>query len=140
MSAKLVKTELPTLQEEIDRKSFEALEWLTYAVSQGRMTPHQFSTGIDVLFMTVSGLLKKDFIDLISEAQALCPTEPLEMKRSFSDGSALTTVTWTVGAERVWMGRFGGKRAVREFDTAKEAQDWFASVGKALEAKGLKEI
>jgi hypothetical protein len=140
MPLSLVNPELPTLQEEIDRKAFETLEWLTYSVAQGRMTAHQFSTGIDVLFMTVSGLLKNDFIGLITAAQELCPKEPLHLKRSFSDGSAVMTVEWTVGSEQVWFGRFGGKRAVKGFDTARQAQEWFAAAGKPLEAKGFKEI
>ncbi|MFT4064349.1 hypothetical protein [Paraburkholderia sp.] len=140
MRASIVKTDVPTLQEELDRKAFETLEYLTWSVDQGRITAEQFSTGVDVLFMTVSGLLKKDFIDLVTEAQKLCPSEPATLKRSFTDGAALMTVTWVVGADTVSMGRFGGKCAVKEFDTAREAKNWFGAVGALLAAKGYKEI
>jgi hypothetical protein len=141
MSVAVVKTDIPTLQEELDRKAFETLEFLCYGVEQGRITPEQFSTGIDVLFMTVSGLLRNDFIGLVTEAQKLCPSEPLVLKRCFSDGTALMKVEWTVGSDRVSMGRpFGGKSAVKEFDTAREAKNWFAAIGGSLEAKGYKEI
>jgi hypothetical protein len=140
MPVAIVKTEIPTLQEELDRKAFETLEWLTYSVDQGRITPEQFSVGVDVLFMTVSGLLKKDFINLITEAQRLCPSEPPVLKRSFTDGTALMTARWVVGAEAVSVGRFGGKSAVKEFDTAREAKDWFGAIAVSLAAKGYKEI
>jgi hypothetical protein len=141
MPVAIVKTEIPTLQEEIDRKAFETLEWLTYSLDQGRLTPEQFSTGVDVLFMTVSGLLRNDFIGLVTEAQKLCPSEPLVLKRCFSDGAALMKVEWTVGSDKVSMGRpFGGKSAVKEFDTAREAKTWFEAIGGSLAAKGYKEI
>jgi hypothetical protein len=64
---------VPILQEEIDRKALETLEYLTMAVTHGKITPEQFSTGVDVLFMAVNGLVKdRDFIHMIGEAQALC--------------------------------------------------------------------
>jgi len=64
---------LPTLQEEVNRKAFETITWLTLAVTQKKITPEQFSTGIDSLFMAVSGLVTdKDFIIIITEAQRLC--------------------------------------------------------------------
>lgn len=64
---------VPILQDEIDRKAFESLSYLTMAVTHKKITPEQFSTGVDVLFMAVSGLVKdRDFIHMISEAQALC--------------------------------------------------------------------
>lgn len=70
-------SQLPTLQEEIDRKAIDTLTWLTLAVSQEKITPQQFSTGVDVLFMAVSGLVHdKDFIHLIGEAQSLCSAQP----------------------------------------------------------------
>jgi hypothetical protein len=140
MHAAIVKTDVPTLQDEIDRKSFETLEWLTHSVSQGRITADQFSVGVDVLFMTASGLLKKDFIDLITAAQELCPKEPLILKRYFSDGHALV-VEWTVGTDRVSMGRVStGAKAVKGFDTSREAKEWFQAIGGTLESKGYKEI
>jgi hypothetical protein len=140
-----VNTDLPTLQEEIDRKAFETLEWLTHSVAQGRITAHQFSTGVDVLFMAVSGLLRKDFIELVSEAQALCPTSAIELKRVFSRApgfrnASLLRVAWTAGEDRVLMGEAHGAPRVMNFDTAREAQDFFNGVGEKLTPKGYKEV
>lgn len=140
MASSPVSNELPTLQEEVDRKAFETLEWLTHAVSEGRMTAHQFSTGIDVLFMTVSGLLRKDFIELVSEAQALCPDTKLELKRVFWSPAGLLRVTWTVGEEKVLIGAPSAAPRYMNFDTAREARDFFNGVGERLAPKGYQEI
>jgi len=64
---------VPILQDEVNRKAYEALSYLTMAVTHKKITPEQFSTGVDVLFMAVSGLVTDpDFIHIIGEAQRLC--------------------------------------------------------------------
>lgn len=64
---------VPDLQSEVNRKAFDTLSWLTLAVSAKRISPDQFSTGVDALFMAVSGLVSdRDFIYMITEAQKLC--------------------------------------------------------------------
>jgi hypothetical protein len=64
---------VPVLQDEVNRKAYDALSYLTMAVTHKKITPEQFSTGVDVLFMAVSGLVSdRDFIHIIGEAQALC--------------------------------------------------------------------
>lgn len=64
---------VPDLQSEVNRKAFDTLSWLTLAVTDKRITPDQFSTGVDALFMAVSGLVSdRDFIYMITEAQRLC--------------------------------------------------------------------
>jgi len=69
-------TGVPVLQDEVNRKAFEALSYLTTAVHHGKITPEQFSTGVDVLFMAVSGLVTDpDFIHIISEAQYIIDKE-----------------------------------------------------------------
>lgn len=69
-------TGVPVLQDEVNRKAFDTLSWLTLAVSQDKITPQQYSTGIDALFMAVSGLVTDpDFIHMIGEAQRLCEEE-----------------------------------------------------------------
>lgn len=63
---------LPTLQEELDRKVHETLTWLIHGLEIGRITKTEFSTSIDALFMAVSGLVENDFIQIITEAQKMC--------------------------------------------------------------------
>ena len=96
---------MPTVQEELDRKTFETLEWLFGAVRRGNLTQDQFSTGVDTLFMAVSGLLGKDFIDLITAAQAECSNEAPVLKRVFVNGKKILVIKWTVGSTRVTVGK-----------------------------------
>lgn len=63
---------IPVLQDEINRKALDTIAWLTLAVTQGKISAEQFSTGIDALFMATSGLVTdKDYIIMITEAQRL---------------------------------------------------------------------
>ena len=65
--------EIPNLQQEVNRKAFDTFAWLTNAVMNGSITKEQFSTGIDALFMAMSGIVSdRDFIAYITEAQNLC--------------------------------------------------------------------
>ena len=58
---------VPVLSEEINRKATETLEWLVMSAINEKITDEQFSTGVDVLFMAVSGLTKPDFIDTVTK-------------------------------------------------------------------------
>jgi hypothetical protein len=67
---------VPVLQDEVNRKAIDTIAWLTLAVTQGKITPEQFSTGIDALFMATSGLVTdRDYIIMITEAQRLIEKE-----------------------------------------------------------------
>ena len=64
------KNEVPVLQDEVNRKALDTLAWLVMSVHHGKISAEQFSTGVDTLFMAVSGLVTdKDFIHMIGEAQ-----------------------------------------------------------------------
>ena len=62
----------PTLLEEINRKSFETLEFLVLRYQRGQIDKQEFQFGLDILFMAVSGLVSNEFFELITEAQKLC--------------------------------------------------------------------
>ena len=67
---------VPVLQDEVNRKALESLSYLITALHHKKITPEQFSTGVDVLFMAVSGLVTdKDFIHLIGETQHMIEKE-----------------------------------------------------------------
>jgi len=48
------------LGQELRRKSFEALQYLISRQRDGQLTEEQFNTGVDVLFMAVSGLVPEE--------------------------------------------------------------------------------
>ncbi|WKZ86277.1 hypothetical protein N5B55_04825 [Ralstonia pickettii] len=135
---------MPTVQEELDRKTFETLEWLFSAVQLGKMTPDQFSTGVDTLFMAVSGLLGKDFIDLITAAQQECSdTKPL-MKRVFVKGNEILAVEWPVGTTKLTVSkRVNGLacgHVVKEWDHTRGAKNAFAELCASVQNKGYQEL
>lgn len=135
---------MPTLQEELDRKTFETLEWLFSAVQRGKITRDQFSTGVDTVFMTVSGLLGKDFIDLITAAQKECNFEAPVQKRVFVKGNEILAVEWTVGTTRVTVGkRVNGLAAgaqVKDCDSTQDAMNAFEALCRVVANKGYQEL
>lgn len=61
--------DLPTTKEELDRKALDALEYLILKRESGEISDEAYSVALDVLFMTVSGIIGKDFINLITLAE-----------------------------------------------------------------------
>lgn len=67
---------VPVLQDEVNRKAIDTLTWLTLAVHHEKITAEQFSTGVDTLFMALSGLVTDpDWMQLIGEAQYIIDKE-----------------------------------------------------------------
>lgn len=60
------------VSSELNRKTYDTISWLIRGLEGGRLTKAQFSTGIDTLFMAVSGLVDGEFIHIITEAQKMC--------------------------------------------------------------------
>lgn len=52
-------SEVPDLADELRVKSFDALNHLIQSVHSAKITEEQFSTGVDALFMAVSGLVQE---------------------------------------------------------------------------------
>lgn len=72
---------VPVLQDEINRKAIDTLSWLTLAIHHGRISAEQYSTGVDALFMAVSGLVTDpDWMQLIGEAQYIIDKEKNERR------------------------------------------------------------
>lgn len=77
---------VPILQDEVNRKALDSIGYLVTALHHKKITPDQFSTGIDVLFMAVSGLVTDpDFIHLVTEAQGLINKEKQNVRLSYTE-------------------------------------------------------
>lgn len=59
-------TGLPTLYEELNRKTVDTLVWLTEQQDRGTLTPEQVNAGTQALWMAVSGLVSRDVMELLS--------------------------------------------------------------------------
>ena len=61
---------VPNLKDELDRKVFETLEYLVTRRHRKQISQQYFDGGIDCLFMAVNGLVKEEFLEIITAAQA----------------------------------------------------------------------
>tara|TARA_R110000851_G_C13102760_1_gene569348 strand:- start:84361 stop:84795 length:435 start_codon:yes stop_codon:yes gene_type:complete len=68
MTATAYNDSMPSLQEEIDRKSLDTLGDLVLKHRDNAISTAQFEIGINTLFSIVSGLVAGDFIDLVTRA------------------------------------------------------------------------
>lgn len=142
----LPATALPTLKDELDRKTFETIEYLVGAERKGRMTKAQVSASLDTLFMAVSGLVDNDFIDIMTEAQKVVTGDKSVVKRHFvlPDRAIIQTIAWVPGTDKftTCQREFGHATggAVKEFDSVEKAGRAFAKLGEGFEAKGWIEL
>lgn len=137
---------LPTLKDELDRKTFETIEYLVGAVHKGRMTQAQVSASLDALFMAVSGLVDNDFINIITSAQEHFCGDKLVVKKHFynpADGEILTLM-WSPGQSKIMTCRrtdglaTGG--GVKDYDSVADAADIFNGCSANFERKGWIEL
>lgn len=123
---------LPTIREELDRKVFETLDWLTTSVRKCRITEEQFSMGIDTLFMAVSGLVDKDFINIITEAQNQCQHAKSVVRRLYQNAESgeVIVYAWKPGSSEVVVTKKilgeAVKGLTKDFDTPNDAYEFFA--------------
>ncbi|TSP14018.1 hypothetical protein [Cupriavidus campinensis] len=136
----------PTLQEEIERKSFEALDWLITSAALGKLSDAQFSTGLDTLFMAVNGLVRgQAFLDLMSAAQSEADAGSVNERRVFmrKDGQVVV-LAWEVGSMRVTVSMYREAALVAQrhfdFDSYAEAKSGLQARAQAFIKMGLTEI
>lgn len=94
---------VPELKDEINRKALESIQYLITSVHAGRITPHQFSTGIDALWMAVAGLINEDIIDLITAAGDEAPKDQEIKKRVFIKARETIVVDRVVGDDKLYV-------------------------------------
>jgi len=135
---------IPTLREELERKVWETISWLITGVTQGRLTEEQFSTGLDALFMSVSGLVDEGFIHVVTDAQTECAGVKPEVRRHFAMDDHTITLSWVVGEDRVVVskkqGGFAVGGSIKECDDAAAAKAWLTDFATKLELKGYMEL
>lgn len=59
---------IPTVRDELNRKSIDAVEYLVKKHVGGEISDEAYSVALDTLFIAVSGIVREDFIDLITAA------------------------------------------------------------------------
>lgn len=137
-------TELPTVKEELDRKTVESIEWLLHAHTVGNLTENQFAAAIDALFMAVNGVVSEDVAQMLTEASQLPSRRTEVLKRHFIKDGALVTVQRDVGGTAVqYATRVNGKIKTQrktEYDSAREAAEGMATSSRIIVGSGYEEI
>lgn len=135
---------LPTIKEELDRKAFETCEWLFNSLDKGKLTPAQFSTGIDALFMAVNGLTAEAVCDLMTAADGEAQKEQATVRYTLLKGDVVVAMTWAVGDETVAIVTYRKgvefNRQSKTYDTAKEARDAAAKAADKLVGMGYTKL
>lgn len=134
------------LREELNRKTFETLDWLVLGVDCGRITQDQFSVAIDAMFMALSGLVESPFVEIVTEAQKQCSDGKFKVKRLFHhpDSAEIVRLSWAPGESAIYamklvMGQaVGGKQT--ELNNSKAAFAAFGRMSDALAEKGWIEL
>jgi hypothetical protein len=139
----MAQVALPTISEEINRKAFETIDWLHTAVDRGHISKVQFGTGINALFMAVSGLVRQDIFDLITESSNVFVGTVSKESRHFISNTTVISLSWNYGDDfvRVTTREHGIKKrdGKRNFDNAADAKFWFGMYCEKL-AKTTEEL
>lgn len=135
---------IPVLQDELNRKTFEALEWLFVALDHAKITPHQFGTGIDAVFRATAGLVNADNMQLMTEADGSAPRALPVERRVFVRGDNVTRLMRRVGGDTVEITIFHhgvpNKTRTIELDTPAQARDRVVAAAATLLANGFEEL
>ena len=133
---------LPSLKEELERKTFATLEWLVLEAKRGAITNKQFQTGLEAVFMVASGLVGKDFLAITTELSSQCDKSAEILRRHFVKSENTRTASWRVGSAEITfvfrtLGEVtSGKSKV--YESPELARDAFKAM--SFESKGWEEL
>jgi hypothetical protein len=140
----------PTLKEELDRKTLDALEWLDGAHERGEIDDHALGAGAHAIFTAVMGLVDKDISEIVTQLSAKAPRKPPVLQKIFANSKGLVVkVVMRARSERVTLmkGSMKGLTADKDwrsqnktFDDHMDAREWFKELDKKLQANGYVRI
>jgi hypothetical protein len=126
------------LQDELNRKTAETLQYLFQAVEAGRMSEAQVAAGFRAVFMAVNGLVDNDFFEIFTEAGKYSANGQETLKRHFINTEIsyanYLSFSWVPGTSEVIAKSdvigcaVGELNKTHKFDTPKEAKNYFYSV------------
>lgn len=86
---------VPTIRDELNRKTFETIEWLAVSHDLGKITEGQFNTGVDAVFMSVAGLVSDSVMEVVTAASAsITDRQDLQVRRHFIRRNRIVTLEW----------------------------------------------
>lgn len=136
----------PELKDELNRKVMDTMSWLITRVGNGYISEQQFSTAVDALFMAVSGLVDREFFDLVTAASKEVEGLAVQTnRRVFRSKKEVVSVSWSVGQDVLTVTRLdmatGEENTKRTFFSApKTVKDGMDKLCAHLIKNGYKEI
>jgi hypothetical protein len=139
------------LSEELNRKTLEAIEWLVSRFEQGQLLESQLLTGLDTVFMTVSGLVDFEVIRVLTETAQRGRNAKVTARarrifvRARPDDACVLALTWAAGSDQIVCSRVS-LRSMEVADTrancanAADAKRKLGLLVARLEAGGYREI
>lgn len=73
----------PTIAQELHRKTLETLDSLTTQCQKGLISEAEFSAGVDAVWGCASGLVQKDLLQLVTEANHLARGADRRLTRTY---------------------------------------------------------
>lgn len=130
--------ELPSIKDELERKSVDMLGYLVDDHIKGKITEAQYSTGLDVLWGVASGLAGNDFLNMMSM------TKVDKNDRSFSrDAFLVKEKEWLMVSVKpdLWLVvKHSGGQNSRQHDTIADAVLNFEKFIVNAESQGFVQI
>lgn len=134
--------ELPTLQEEINRKTYEAFAFIARKHDQGEWSPAQARAALDALWLGVSGLVEKDLFELFQSMDAELPQEVAVITHIFiGSPNHVVIVRRKVGGEKFLVISNVSMKTLEPCTWSVEHYDYKDKVLPAVEChKGIQEM
>lgn len=134
----------PSMRDELNRKTVEAVERLLQRWSNAEITNGQFVTGMQAIFATVAGIVDEDVMAIITTASSYVRDVPERSVRFYVKGAALILNQHTAGSGDVLVRRYDVVKAhplvTNENETALDAKNKLKAVGDTLVAMGFIEL
>lgn len=131
----------PTVKDELERKTGDALDWLISRYKQGQMSAEACSAAADAIFMAVSGLVGGQLMEVVTAMGSWLPSNKKEkLARIFSKDGRLLMVTWKTGETHLTFFNPDGAISKRDNESVGQACAMFAMLEKVLGKAGYVEV
>jgi len=141
---------IPTLQEELNRKSLDTLEQLLHRYDDGTLSQRELKAATWALFEAIAGLVDHGIIDIISEVAKLPSEGEPVVVRQLVHGNRLVLINRSLvnasvtltGYETSPAGQFSHKQRnfAGEMHAFQLAQQYEVGIVERLVAKGFEEV
>lgn len=135
-------SDLPTIREELERKTLETYDWLMQRSSTGQFGSSEVRVALQTIFNITSGLIDREITDAAAAVEFESEYNHTH-KRIYRVGHIVFVVSWTMGSSEVrvlTIKHDGTAEKVYECDDSRDGLRKFALICQAMKSKGATEI